>query len=118
MVISYKRLRNGLKHLISIYMSVVENSQIHSDVLRRNYLNSLKMASVDAETSQWKLVCNLIHTILCIKVGCSQAVLLNLMHGMDGIKIGVRCLFVCIVTAVADVVESVKRNIFCTNFGP
>jgi hypothetical protein len=31
-------------------MSVVENSQMHSDVLRRNYLNFLKMASMDAET--------------------------------------------------------------------
>jgi hypothetical protein len=31
-------------------MSDVENSQMHSDVLRRNYLNFLKMASMDAET--------------------------------------------------------------------
>ena len=31
-------------------MSVIENSQMHSDVLRRNYLDSLKKASLDAET--------------------------------------------------------------------
>jgi len=45
-------------------------------------------------------------------------VLLNLMHGMDGIKIGVRYSLDCAVTTIADVAESVKRNIFCTNFGP
>jgi hypothetical protein len=44
---------------------------MHSGVLRRNYLNFLKMASLYAETRRSESLCDLIYTILCVKVGCS-----------------------------------------------
>jgi len=34
------------------------------------------------------------------------------MHGTDGIKIAVRCSLDCVVTAIADMAESVKTEYF------